>query len=195
MRSRSRLWFLIALCLALGFATGRLLWPDPAGRPEAALAVARVPAFELQDLSGVRRGPSQWSGQALIINFWATWCAPCRKEMPLLQALHEERGGRGLAVVGIAIDEEDPVRTFVAETGITYPILLGEGDAMAVAESLHPGFTGLPLTVVAAAGGQILSLHEGELHGRDLARIVDVLDRLADGAVSVSAARQALEAP
>lgn len=192
-----RLLLLLTLSAAAGFLVGRVFWTSRQPAPAAAVAPvappARVPQFQLRDLDGAMRSINDWTSQALIINFWATWCAPCRKEMPLLEQVYLERAGAGLAVVGIAIDREDPVRTFVGETGITYPILFGEQDAMAAAESFGSSFVGLPLTVVAAPGGQILKLHLGELHAGDLATILAVLDQLAAGTVTVAQARSALE--
>jgi thiol-disulfide isomerase/thioredoxin len=198
MSLRPRLLLILALCVAAGFFAGRVYWtmqdpPAIAASPVAAAAPERMPEFRLRDLDGTNRAIGEWSSQGLVLNFWATWCAPCRKEMPLLEQLHRDRAGKGLAVVGIAVDREEPVRTFVGETGVTYPILLGEQDAMAAAESFGPSFVGLPLTVLAAPGGEILKLHVGELHPEDLAAFVSVLDRLAEGTLSVAAARKALE--
>jgi thiol-disulfide isomerase/thioredoxin len=193
MRSKFPALLLLTVCAAAGFFLGRAYWADRASSQPAVAAPERVPAFELTDLSGARRSADEWTSQALIVNFWATWCAPCRKEMPLLQALHQERSGQGLAVIGIAIDEEDPVRSFVGETGVTYPILVGRADAMAVADSFQPGWAGLPMTVIAAPGGHILKVHVGELHPKDLTGIVAVLDRLQSGRISLTEARQALQ--
>jgi thiol-disulfide isomerase/thioredoxin len=195
MRSGLRLPLLLALCAAAGFFVGRAFWtglPTPPSGADAA-PPAHVPAFQLRDLSGAQRDIREWSSQVLIINFWATWCAPCRKEMPLLEALHQERSAEGLAIVGIAIDDEDPVRAFIGETGVTYTILVGQQEAMAVAESFKPGWVGLPMTVIAAPGGEILKLHVGELHPEDLVGIVTVLDRLRSGEMSVAEARKALQ--
>jgi peroxiredoxin len=112
--------------------------------------------------------------------------------MPLLEQVHHERRDKGLAVVGIAIDREEPVRTFVAETGVSYPILVGQEQAMAAAEAFGPDFVGLPLTVIAAPGGDIVTVHMGELDREELAGIIDVLDRLAQGTLSLTEAREAL---
>jgi thiol-disulfide isomerase/thioredoxin len=192
MRSRLRLLLLLAVCVVAGILTGRALWQS-APAPPAVTGATTVPAFELQDLaSGARRSIRDWSADALIINFWATWCAPCRKEMPLLEQVHQQRHGSGLAVVGIAIDRLEPVRTFIGETGISYPILVGEQDAMAAAEAFGPAFVGLPLTVVAAPGGEILKLHVGELHASDLDLMVDVLDQLIAGRMTIAEARKRL---
>jgi len=193
-----RLALLVVFCVVAGFFTGRALWKPhqpalpPATRPKAVLT--RVPDFALQDLaSGQPHAIRDWSADALIINFWATWCAPCRKEMPLLEQVHQQRHGSGLAVIGIAVDRLDAVRTFIGEAGVTYPILVGEADAMAVAESLVPEFIGLPLTVVAAPGGEILLRHVGELHAEDLDLMVQVLDELIAGGLSPAEARERLK--
>jgi thiol-disulfide isomerase/thioredoxin len=159
----------------------------------ARLAVKEMPDLSLPDLAGNTRSLREWSSQALILNFWATWCVPCRKEMPLLEQVHQERGDKGLAVVGIAIDREEPVRTFIAETGVSYPILVGQEQAMAAAEAFGPDFVGLPLTVIAAPGGDIVTVHMGELDWEELAGIIDVLDRLAQGILSLTEAREALQ--
>jgi thiol-disulfide isomerase/thioredoxin len=198
MGRRGPLVLLVALCVTAGFFAGRAWWslrepvpvlpPAPAARP----AATRLPELSLPDLQGVPRSLGEWSSQALVLNFWATWCAPCRKEMPLLEQVHQERAGRNLAVVGIAIDRVEPVRTFVAETGVSYTILVGEEPAMAAAEAFGPDFMGLPLTVVAAPGGEVVGTHLGELKPADLATILEVLDRLQAGQLTVAGARAAL---
>ncbi len=76
---------------------------------------ARLPDFSLNDLSGKPTSITSWSGKSLMINFWATWCAPCRREIPLLKTLAADWAGRDLTVVGIAVDHADKVRQF-AET-------------------------------------------------------------------------------
>jgi peroxiredoxin len=113
--------------------------------------------------------------------------------MPLLQTVHQERGAQGLAVVGVAIDRADQVQSFVAESGVNYPILVGQDDAMQLAETLVPDFVALPLTMIVAPGGAILTIHLGELHPEDLRRIVAIADRLAQGKLSVPEARLQLE--
>jgi len=93
-----------------------------------------LPLFTLNDVWDEPHSIEEWSGEPLLINFWATWCAPCRREMPLLQALHNDQAKAGITVIGIAIDRRPDVQSYIAEAGISYPILSGEMDAMAVSD-------------------------------------------------------------
>jgi peroxiredoxin/YHS domain-containing protein len=88
-----------------------------------------VPAFALTDLSGKPISPAALAGQVVLLDFWATWCAPCRKSMPELQALHDRYRDRGFTVVGVSIDEDGPakVKKYVRAKKITYPIALDSG--------------------------------------------------------------------
>jgi thiol-disulfide isomerase/thioredoxin len=197
MRLPPRLLLLVALSVGAGYLLGRSLgWPPAINAPPrpgaGAPAVTHVPVFSLPDLDGRSRSITEWTADTLIINFWATWCAPCRAEMPLLEQLHRERAGSGFAIIGIAIDRADPVRTFLAETGVTYPILVGQQDAMAVAESFGPQFVGLPLSVVSLPGGEILHVHLGELHPEELRAILDATDRVNRRQLTVEQGRTLL---
>jgi thiol-disulfide isomerase/thioredoxin len=163
-------------------------------RPERVVSTGTLPEFVLPDLRGNERSISEWSGRPLIINFWATWCAPCRREMPLLQTLHQERKEDRLEVIGIAIDRLDEVEAFVAESGITYPILVGQQDAMAIAEQFGADFVALPFTVFTAEDGQVLWLHLGELHLEQLRIILEIGDRVAGGILDPASARTLIAA-
>jgi thiol-disulfide isomerase/thioredoxin len=163
-------------------------------RPERVATTGTLPEFVLPDLRGNERSISEWSGRPLVINFWATWCAPCRREMPLLQTLHQERKEDRLEVIGIAIDRLDEVEAFIAESGITYPILAGQQDAMDVAEQFGADFVALPFTVFTAEDGQVLWLHLGELHLEQLRIILEIGDRVAGGILDPVGARTLIAA-
>ena len=160
----------------------------PIANSEATVGIGdRLPAISLHDLKGQSRTLSEWSGRTLLINFWATWCAPCRKEMPLLEQFQESQDPARLQVIGIAIDRREPVLQFIGETGVTYPNLVGEMDATRAAERFAVGFA-LPLSVVAAPDGTVLAVHMGEIKVTDLEQIAAVATGLASGTLSAGAA-------
>jgi thiol-disulfide isomerase/thioredoxin len=160
---------------------------------EAAVGIGDpLPTLTLTDLNGNPRAVAEWSGRTLLINFWATWCAPCRKEMPLLQQFQESRDPDRMQVIGIAIDRLDPVIRFLGETGVTYPNLVGEMDATRAAEQFAPGFA-LPLSIVAAPDNTVLAVHIGEIRASDLEQIATVADALATGTLSTAEAATRLK--
>ena len=150
------------------------------------------PAFSLPDLEGNTREMSEWSGKHRLLNFWATWCAPCRREIPLLKAFQDAHDDR-YQVIGIAVDFLDPVQAYAEETDFNYPVLIGQEDAMAVAETSGIEFIGMPFTMVVAADGELLNAHFGEILESDLEHIVEVIDRLDTGEIDRNAARDALK--
>ncbi len=121
------------------------------------------PEFTLTDLAGTSRNIREWDGQVLLINFWATWCPPCQREIPAFIELQEKYAARGFQIVGIAIDREEPVRDFVDTMGINYPILTGEQDAIEIAQRYGNRLGALPYSVVVDRQGRIVSVQAGEL--------------------------------
>jgi len=91
--------------------------------------VERVLKAQLADVKGATRSLGEWRGSVLVVNYWATWCAPCREEIPVFVRLQERYGSRGLQFVGIAIDQPDKVAEFAREFHINYPLLLGGGGS------------------------------------------------------------------
>jgi thiol-disulfide isomerase/thioredoxin len=165
--------------------------PPAADRPIAA-APEQLPEFTLNDIWGKPHSISEWSGEPLLINFWATWCAPCRREMPLFQTLHNERSVSGIQIVGIAIDRQPDVQSYIAEAGISYPILQGEIDAMAVSDLFGLDGLGLPFSVLVASDGKILTVHIGEIVREQLTAMVEISIGVESGELGIEQARQRL---
>ena len=117
----------------------------------------------LPDLAGEMRSLADWRGQIVVLNFWATWCPPCRREIPALIELHEAWSDRSVHVVGVAIDDKSKVVDYVDEIGINYPVLVGETDAIALARAYGNQVGALPYTVVLDRQGSIIERHKGEI--------------------------------
>ena len=151
------------------------------------------PSFELMGLDGRMRDFDEFDGRHRLLNFWATWCAPCRREIPLLKEFQAEQGDDGILVIGIAVDVMEEVQQYAEAAEFNYPILVGEMDAMAVAEQSGLQFHAMPFTMIVTADGEYLNAHFGELHRPDLDKISDVLARLDAGEIDTETARKSLE--
>ena len=149
--------------------------------------------FSLPDLNGNVRKLSDWDGKARLVNFWATWCAPCRREIPLLKSTQETHAGNNLQVIGIAVDFLEPVQVYAEETNFNYPILVGQEDAMAAAEASGIEFIGMPFTMVVAPGGELLKTHIGEIVESHIETIVGVFEQLEAGEIGLAGARESLK--
>jgi thiol-disulfide isomerase/thioredoxin len=166
--ARRALFIVVAgAALALGWWM-RPQTPERAPAPEPAAAEALMQA-SLPDLGGQLQSIGQWRGKVVVVNFWATWCAPCRDEIPALMRVQDELGPRGVQMVGIAIDQLDKVQPYAAELKINYPILIGELDAMELAQRAGNRLGGLPFTVVLTRAGDVAStvlgtVNEAKLH-------------------------------
>ena len=148
--------------------------------------------FSLSDIEGNVKHLSDWNGRARLVNFWATWCAPCRREIPLLKKLQEAQGSEGLQVIGIAVDFMEEVIDYAEEVEFNYPILVGQEDAMMAAESSGVEFIGLPFTLVLSRDGELLKTHVGEIVEDHVERIVAVLQQMDNDGLSADGAREAL---
>jgi thiol-disulfide isomerase/thioredoxin len=124
----------------------------------------RLPPFALKDVDGRLTPIKRWDGRSLVINFWATWCAPCRREIPMLIELSAAWAERDVTVLGIAVDHPDAVAGFARQFKIPYPLLVGEQDALDVAGQLGVITPVFPFTVFTDRRGEVVALYIGELH-------------------------------
>jgi thiol-disulfide isomerase/thioredoxin len=180
---------LIAVLLVAAGVGGWLTWRWAETRtpslPDGSLALT------LPDLEGEPRSLNDWDGKARLVNFWATWCAPCRKEIPLLKRVQAEHG-TALQVIGVAVDHREDVVAYAQAAEFNYPVLIGLDDAIAAVEAAGIPFEGLPITMVLTADGRLVKTHLGEIHADELDKIVEVLARLDAGDLDLAGARAAL---
>ncbi|MHB8915645.1 MAG: TlpA family protein disulfide reductase [Thiobacillus sp.] len=129
--------------------------------------------MSLPDTAGQHQSLAQWRGKTLVLNFWATWCAPCREEIPDLVAIRNQYAAKSVEIVGIAIDNAHAVRPYARDMKINYPIVIGEGAALDLARALGNPSGALPYTVAIAPDGTILMRHLGRLPKAKLQAILD----------------------
>jgi peroxiredoxin len=153
-----------------------------------------LPNFSLKDRNGNATSIKVWSGKSLVINFWATWCAPCRREIPLLKTLYIEWAARDVAVVGIAVDHRDQVLAYAQQLGIPYPLLIGEQDALDAAAAFGVESPAFPFTVFTDRRGEVVALYMGELHKAQADLILGVVQTLNQNQVALPEARRTIAA-
>jgi thiol-disulfide isomerase/thioredoxin len=154
---------------------------------------ATLPAFQLADRDGKMRSLQDWTGKSLIVNFWATWCAPCRREIPLLEKIQVEYGPEGFQVIGIAADYRDKVIAYADEIGLKYPLLIGEQEALDAATAFGVEAVGFPFTIFADRQGRIVAAHVGELTEPEARVILGTVRRVDAGTLTPGQARTEIE--
>ena len=165
-----------------GSAPGRVAASGPAAdapaareaepEPPATVLHRRRPDFTLRDLDGRPRGPDEWAGKVLVVNFWATWCAPCREEIPLLIDLGRRRPG--VQVIGIAVDTAPSVQGFVNEIGIDYPVLLDDLEGRTM-RRYGNRIGAIPFTVIVGRDGVVAYVRAGIIEPDELDKVTAAL--------------------
>jgi thiol-disulfide isomerase/thioredoxin len=167
-------WLLLGVAV-VALIAGYLLQPASRAPTPARIPDAAGPTLlqaTLPDLAGAPQRLEQWKGKVIVVNFWATWCAPCRDEIPVLIKAQETMSARGLQVVGIAIDQLDKVKPYAAEMGINYPVLIGELEAIDLARQAGNEMGALPFTVVVDRAGSAVRSELGRITERKLDALV-----------------------
>jgi thiol-disulfide isomerase/thioredoxin len=163
-------------------------------KPAPLVVPETLPHFELVDSNGKKRSLGEWKGRPVMVNFWATWCGPCRREIPLLNELRVEHKAQKLEIIGIAVDFRDDVLKYAKEHPISYPLLIGEEDGLAAVHAMGVASAAFPFTVFADSQQRIFRLHMGELFHEDAELILDRMAQVEAGKLQVLEARQQMEA-
>ena len=165
---------LFAAVAAFAGTAGYLLnaWVPGGPAPEAAEAVMTARLTDLQNRS---QSLNPWRGKVLVVNFWATWCVPCREEIPIFVKLQDKYREQGLQFIGIAIDQRENVEAFVREFKMNYPVLLGGVDTVEVSRQAGNRIGALPYTVIINRDGKIVETALGGLREMKLERILKPL--------------------
>lgn len=169
---------LVAVLLAaLGaIAVSTYYYVGPGARPDVPLVTAPHPAhlqppefapdFSFTDLNGQTHRLSDWTAgrsKYVLLNFWAPWCGPCRKEIPMLIQLQKRYGGQRLQIIGPAVDKRKAVADYVADAGINYPVFYGPDRVIGLTGTYGDTVGALPYSVLIAPDGRILESHAGRL--------------------------------
>jgi thiol-disulfide isomerase/thioredoxin len=157
----------VALCGAVALSAGAV-WSWRQAAPELDPAARSFFALSLPDADGVQQPLKTWQGKLLIVNFWATWCAPCIEEMPQLQKMADEFAPRNVAVIGIGVDDADKVRQFRSEHRIRIPLLAAGFGGMELAQRMGNPEPVLPYTALISPEGLIVEQHSGRIEEREV---------------------------
>jgi thiol-disulfide isomerase/thioredoxin len=158
---------LLAGALGMGWALLGQRWLEQAGQLPFLGKIGEhtrkhLPDLRLPELSGREFG-GELKGQVVVLNFWATWCGPCREEIPMFNAVQEAYGKTGLQFIGVAIDDATAVEAFVKTTPIRYPVLIGGVDAIETSRQLGNRLQGLPFSAIFDRNGNLVYAQTGPL--------------------------------
>jgi thiol-disulfide isomerase/thioredoxin len=170
--NRARRIVLFAVVAVAALCSGYLLGPGGSGN---GVDIKPLMAASIPDLQGRPRSLGEWQGSVLVVNFWATWCPPCLKEIPAFVRMQDKLGHRGLQFVGIAADQPEKVREFAAKYKINYPVLLAEMDVIEIASRAGNKAGGLPFTVIIDREGKWVRSESGALEEQGLAELLEPL--------------------
>lgn len=172
MKRRRQILIVVAVGLVAALSgIGTHLWrlaPD-------ASAADTLWGLRLPDLAGQQQDMAQWRGKVVIVNFWATWCAPCREEVPLFVAAKQQYADKPLEIVGIGIDHAAKLRDFAANYRVNYPILVAGSEAIEIMRELGNKAAALPYTVLLDRSGGVVGQRLGAFRKEELAGVLAAL--------------------
>jgi peroxiredoxin len=171
MRSLAKIAVVAVACTVAALA-GYLLHAHQRGQGSDS-SISMAPDLSLPGIEGGERRLSEWRGRYVLVNFWATWCTPCLNEIPLLIDAQTAYGGRGLQVVGPAMDEMEAVRIAAPRMGINYPVMAGDSAVANAMNALGDELGALPFSVLIAPDGRILYRQHGEFTAESLQKLLD----------------------
>ncbi|MFH1813472.1 MAG: TlpA disulfide reductase family protein [Pseudomonadota bacterium] len=172
------IWLRRTLIAAVVLAAGAAgVWSAMSRQPKLdaasnTIGANRLEVLRLADASGTEMPFSAWRGKLLVVNFWATWCPPCREEMPGFSRIAGRLRDRGVQFVGISIDSADNVRQYLQEEAIDYPLLIGGADAIQISAELGNSAQGMPFTVIFAPDGSLVERKLGTYKEEELEAIL-----------------------
>ena len=169
MRTYARVLIVLVVVAVIAVVTSRIVLPWLLSESDvSSLSTQALFAANLPDPSGKTQAVKQWQGKVAVVNFWATWCPPCREEMPELSQLQDKYRGQGVVVLGIAADELDKVNEFSKSMPVSYALLVGDFEGMNLAQSLgnHTGV--LPYTVILGTDGHVVKNYFGRINLQQL---------------------------
>lgn len=164
--SKSLVYVSVALLALLAGMLTAIYFPfSPSISPANVTTVSPIPTPPpFHDLDGHIHTLAEWQGKVVILNFWATWCPPCREELPEFVQLQKELGEKGLQFIGIAVDDVEAVRLFLKDTPVNYPILLSDNTVLNWADRFGNGVAGLPFSIVLNRKGESVYSKMGLFH-------------------------------
>ncbi len=167
-----RALLLVLVVAVLSTAAGVAVYQWQNGHRASGHAAQALFAVQMPGIDGKPQAVSQWRGRVLVVNFWATWCDPCREEIPAFIKLQEQYRSHGVTFVGIAVDQRDKVQTYAREIGMNYPVLIGGLDSMDMARQLGNTKSVLPFTLVVDRAGDVVLSHYGAMSVSELEAVI-----------------------
>lgn len=132
-----------------------------------------VAEFSLPDTAGKDHAISEWKDKLRVINFWATWCPPCREELPALVELQKQYADKNVQLIGIAIDDAEPVKQFLKNMSINYPMLIAAQSGIELAYNLGNYASAIPYTIIVDKENNVVFQHSGEISKAQLQEGID----------------------